>query len=200
MDQGTRRATERTNQACTPEARATSFCRRDNGFSLVEVLVSIVLLGTAGVVILGAGPRCDHSRPAGRLPSRDRRRQRSSDGHQAGGVHVRSIDLLAAEHVMGAVGYFGTEWAVGGTFLPPAPGAAIERVSIISRRDQIGRIDPVSLDCAWICTDFGLGPGAGWTGGLGGRDQPEPWQEFAWAHGQRQCPAACLRRFGSDVR
>ena len=54
MDQGTRRATERTNQACTPEARATSSCRRDNGFSLVEVLVSIVLLGTAGVVILGA--------------------------------------------------------------------------------------------------------------------------------------------------
>lgn len=115
MDQGTRRATERTNQACTPEARATSSCRRDNGFSLVEVLVS-----------------------------RDRRRQRSSDGHQAGGVHVRSIDLLAAEHVMGAVGYFVTEWAVGGTFLPPAPGAAIERVSIISRRDQIGRIDAVS--------------------------------------------------------
>lgn len=54
MDQGTRRATERTNQACTPEARATSSCRRDNGFSLVEVLVSIVLLGTAGVAILGA--------------------------------------------------------------------------------------------------------------------------------------------------
>jgi Tfp pilus assembly protein PilV len=54
MYQGTRRATERTNQTCAPEARATSLCRRDNGFSVVEVLASIVLLGTAGVAILGA--------------------------------------------------------------------------------------------------------------------------------------------------